>query len=86
MKDKDIQDLLYDVATWMLSANPGAHLVHDFPFLDKLPDFLAPWRAHGRKLHDFELQLYTSLASTVKNQMAKGETPECIMRCMSGDP
>ena len=65
----------------MLSANPGAHAVHDFPILEYLPSFLAPWRAHGKKLHEFEMQLYTSLASTVKKQMAAGEHPECIMRC-----
>lgn len=47
----------------------------------RLPSFMKPWQAHGKKLHDLEMRLYTSLASTVKRQMANNERPECIMRC-----
>ena len=37
---------------------PGAHLVDTFPILDKLPDFLAPWRAEALRKHDLELQVH----------------------------
>ena len=66
--------------TWMLSANPGYHPVHDFPVLDHLPDFLAPWRKYGKGLHTFEMNLYTSLSSKVRQEMARGEQPDVIMR------
>lgn len=82
-KDQDIQDLLEDVGTWMLSANPGHHVVHDFPMLHHLPSALAPWKAHGKRLHELEMKLYASLASTVKRQMENNQKPDVIMRCES---
>ena len=91
--------------------------VHDFPFLDYLPNFLAPCKSaafsvgtldthvydcfqgeHTEKvptccsyeiyadwlgwkgLHDFELKLYNSLSSKVREEMARGESPDVIMR------
>ena len=80
VQDKDIQALLHDADEWMQSANPSYHPVHDFPILDYLPNFLAPWRAHAARIHANELKLYESLSSKVREEMARGETPDVVMR------
>ncbi|KAJ7198958.1 cytochrome P450, partial [Mycena pura] len=38
-------------------SSPGAHLVDTFPILDRLPDFLAPWRAEAKEKHRRELEV-----------------------------
>ena len=60
---KEGEDPMVDLADKVMeefgrSAVAGAHLVDTFPILDKLPDFLAPWRAEALRKHDLELQVY----------------------------
>jgi hypothetical protein len=43
-----VQKILMD---FVIASNPGAHLVDSFPILDKLPDFLSPWRHQARAAH-----------------------------------
>ena len=36
---------------------PGAHLVDTFPILDRLPDFVSPWRVEARRCHAEEIKV-----------------------------
>ncbi|KAM0749283.1 cytochrome P450 [Meredithblackwellia eburnea MCA 4105] len=80
VNDDCIQDMCRDMETWSKWALPGSQLVQDFPSLDWAPDFLAKWKRDAKKLHQFEVNLYKKLASGVKDKMAQGEQPDCIMR------
>ncbi|KAF7326750.1 hypothetical protein MVEN_02594000 [Mycena venus] len=57
---------------------PGAHLVDAFPVLDRLPNFLSPWRAEAQRKHQRELEVYGRLALEVKAQMEKDPEIECF--------
>ncbi|KAF8577323.1 cytochrome P450 [Ramaria rubella] len=65
---------MYDVMErFLASANPGAHLVDLFPSLDRLPDFLSPWRRgalHQRKLNQ---TTYLRLLNEVRAKVDKGQ-------------
>ncbi|KAF9806399.1 hypothetical protein IEO21_08677 [Rhodonia placenta] len=39
-------------------AQPGRYMVGAFPVLRWLPDILAPWRAEGKKMHEWELKFW----------------------------
>ena len=43
---------------FLFAARPGTWVVDALPILNQLPRFLAPWKAYGDKLHDFESQIY----------------------------
>ncbi|KAJ7137443.1 cytochrome P450 [Mycena crocata] len=70
-----VQGVLYD---FVRDSNPGAHLVDTFPIMDKLPDFLSPWRADARRKHQDTIGLYRRLALDVKDRMAKDPELECF--------
>lgn len=60
-------------------ASLGAHLVDTFPILDKLPDFLAPWRLEAKKHHEEDIKLARRLTLEVKDRMEAGEVGlECF--------
>lgn len=45
-----------------------------------VPAFLAPWKRNALALHDFEMKLYNMLTAGVREKMARGELPDCLMR------
>lgn len=55
--DKDLKAVENLLENFIHDCYPGAHLVDTFPILDKLPDFLAPWRAEALSKHDQELKV-----------------------------
>ena len=54
-------------------ASPGAYLVDTFPSLMNLPDFLAPFKREGKRLHAEELDLFTSLVKDVDRRRQLGD-------------
>ncbi|TFK52653.1 cytochrome P450 [Heliocybe sulcata] len=64
---------IYDVlANFTHVGQPGNYLADAFPILRKLPDFLAPWRVEGRKMHDWEMELWGGLLEDIKVDMKNG--------------
>jgi hypothetical protein len=57
--DKVMENFLY-------AARVGTWIVDALPFLNHLPNFIAPWKKLGDRLHNFEADLYMS-------NMLKGE-------------
>ncbi|KAJ7734759.1 cytochrome P450 [Mycena maculata] len=75
---KDLAAVTTVLEGFIRDTYPGAHLVDTFPLLDYLPGFLAPWRAEAQRKHEFEVELYTRLASNVKTRQAKELGIECF--------
>ena len=46
------------MGAFLTAARPGTWIVDALPILNKLPDWLAPWKAYGEKLHNFESKIY----------------------------
>ncbi|KAJ5213036.1 hypothetical protein N7449_000205 [Penicillium cf. viridicatum] len=61
-------------------ASPGAYLVDTLPFLNMLPEALAPFKKEGRKLHEEELSLFRQLQSDVKRAVVKGSEAQSFTR------
>ena len=49
--DKDLDAVIEVLEDFIHDCYPGSHLVDTFPVLDKLPDFLSPWRKGAKKKH-----------------------------------
>jgi hypothetical protein len=58
---------------FLASANPGANLVDLLPSLDRLPDFLAPWRAAALHQQKVTQTCYMGLLNEVKEKISHGE-------------
>ena len=54
-------------------ASPGAYIVDTFPSLMNLPEFLAPFKREGKRLHAYELGLFTSLVKDVDKRRQTGD-------------
>ncbi|KAG5638109.1 hypothetical protein H0H81_001787 [Sphagnurus paluster] len=67
--DNDINDIITVLSNFIRNALPGAHLVDTFPLLDKLPDFLSPWRRQALDNGRDELKLFGRLTGDVKKKM-----------------
>ncbi|KAJ7844866.1 cytochrome P450 [Mycena olivaceomarginata] len=76
--DKALDEIIGLLITFVQDINPSAHLVDTFPILDRLPDFLSPWRAEARHKHQLELNLYGRLSLGVKARMEKDAGIECF--------
>ncbi|KAJ7350057.1 cytochrome P450, partial [Mycena albidolilacea] len=70
-----VQKILMD---FVIASNPGAHLVDSFAILDKLPDFLSPWRHQARTAHQEIIDLYGRLSRDVKARMVTEPELECF--------
>lgn len=57
-------------------ASPGAYVVDTFPSLMYLPEWLAPFKREGKKLHQEELELFTGLIKNVEQRENNGELKE----------
>jgi hypothetical protein len=58
---------------FLASANPGANLVDLLPSLDRLPDFLAPWRAAALHQQKVTQSCFMGLLNEVKEKISHGE-------------
>jgi cytochrome P450 len=76
--DKNLLAVQQVLDSVLLDAAPGAHLVDTFPILDRLPDFLSPWRKEARAKHDYESSMYIGLARSVRAEMLAGTAQECF--------
>ncbi|KAF8468544.1 cytochrome P450 [Gautieria morchelliformis] len=77
--DADLNGVISILENVLKETYPGAHLVDIFPILDKLPDFLSPWRARARQNHALEMKLYSRLVLEVKKRMDDGDANlECL--------
>ncbi|KAJ7642988.1 cytochrome P450 [Mycena polygramma] len=74
----DLADVQKSFMTLVQDISPGAHLVDTFPILDRLPNFLSPWRAEAKQKHQQEIELYSRLALEVKAKMEKDTAMECF--------
>ena len=55
--DKDLKDLIHILDEFVRECYPGAHLVDTLPILDRLPDFMSPWRKAARRNHENEMKV-----------------------------
>ncbi|KIK51470.1 hypothetical protein GYMLUDRAFT_78193 [Collybiopsis luxurians FD-317 M1] len=68
-----VRQYIYDVlANFAHVGQPGNYLADIFPILRKLPDFLAPWRAAGRKMHEWEMELWGGILESGKKLLSAG--------------
>ncbi|KAF8066014.1 cytochrome P450 [Lyophyllum atratum] len=67
--DGDTKAIMSVLFNFIRNALPGAHLVDIFPILDKLPDFLSPWRKQALENAREEVKLFGRLVSGVKKKM-----------------
>ena len=61
---KDLAEVQSTFSAFIRDISPGAHLVDTFPILDRLPDFLSPWRAEAKQKHQRELAVSSFSSST----------------------
>lgn len=69
---QDLNAVLAVLDNFTKDTYPGAHLVDTLPILDRLPDFLAPWRTEACTKHEKEMKLYIRLVLEVNEAMLKG--------------
>ncbi|KAF5979386.1 cytochrome P450 monooxygenase [Fusarium bulbicola] len=63
-------------------ASPGAYLVDSLPFLNSLPEAVAPFKREGRRLHEEELSLFRELQSDVSRGLEKGSDAQSFTRTL----
>ncbi|ESK98378.1 cytochrome p450 [Moniliophthora roreri MCA 2997] len=54
-------------------SQPGTYLADTFPVLRKLPDILAPWRVVGRRMHEWEMELWGGFLESCKGEIREGK-------------
>jgi hypothetical protein len=81
-KEPFIRDCIEVVHTLERVASPGAYLVDIFPILMHLPDWLAPFKREGNRLHKRELDFYTNLLDDVRREVQQGNAPRTIATTM----
>ncbi|EJC99744.1 cytochrome P450 [Fomitiporia mediterranea MF3/22] len=69
--DKDLKDVSEILDNFIQDAYPGSHLVDSIPILDKLPDFLSPWRKEAKAKHQYEIEVFSRLVLQAKTNMEK---------------
>lgn len=58
---------------------PGAWLVDWFPFLDYLPDSMAPWRASAVSIRDQIMPFFGIFYRVMKERVQNGTAPACFL-------
>ena len=60
---------------------PGATPPVDaFPFLKSLPEFMAGWKTKAKAIREEQRTLYFSLLQETKDNISKGNSPDCFMK------
>ncbi|KAL2798859.1 cytochrome P450 [Aspergillus keveii] len=68
-KEEHAQRILEVVHTVERIASPGSYLVDSLPFLKYLPEWMAPFKREGRRLHERELNLFRTLLRDVQAEV-----------------
>ncbi len=58
---------------------PGAWLVDSIPFLDYLPDTLAPWRASAVNIRNQIMPFFLIFYKVMKERVRSGTAPDCFL-------
>ena len=53
--------------------------VDAFPFLELLPEFVAPWKVRAKNIREEQRSLYFSLLEETKERMREGKAEHCFM-------
>ncbi|PCH35529.1 cytochrome P450 [Wolfiporia cocos MD-104 SS10] len=72
LNNPDVHKIYDVIGNFSRVSQPGHYLADIFSILRMLPDCLAPWRSEGRKMHDWEMQLWGRLFSESRVDMANG--------------
>jgi len=78
-REKDLEDIMRSNETFNLDGLPGMHLVDAFPWLDHLPNVLAPWRVKALEKHQAEAGLFKRLAYDVRRRVKEGRGETCFI-------
>ncbi|KZT28692.1 cytochrome P450 [Neolentinus lepideus HHB14362 ss-1] len=70
--DEDLKSVLGVLDGFIRDCYPGAHLVDIFPMLDRLPDFLSPWRIAALRKHDMEMK------ASLRSRVETGDESDCF--------
>ncbi|KAL3494856.1 cytochrome P450 [Aspergillus germanicus] len=86
-KEEHAQRILEVVHTVEHIASPGSYLVDSLTFLKYLPEWMAPFKREGRRLHESELNLFRTLVRDVQAEVeqearagAMVPAPPCFAR------
>ncbi|KAH8813423.1 cytochrome P450 [Flagelloscypha sp. PMI_526] len=60
------------------AAGPNQHLVEYFPWMEYLPDILAPWRVWAKDWFQKDSELLERMFRDVQAKMSKGEQRPCV--------
>jgi cytochrome P450 len=71
-----------DIETNLLfpDMRPGAWLADWMPFLDYLPNSLAPWRAKAQKVYESLIEFWDVLYDPIAKRAKEGNAPDCFVR------
>ncbi len=62
---------------------PGATPPVDaFPFLQRLPEFIAGWKVKAKAIREEQRTLYLALLRETKAAIASGNSPDCFMKTL----
>lgn len=59
--------------------------VDTFPFLKKVPEFMAPWKQRARAVREEQKSLYLRLLQETRERMEAGKGPACLMHSILKD-
>lgn len=62
------------------TAVAGAYIVDSLPFLNYLPEFLAPWKSEANKIYSDTLALFSRHVNDVRNDIKEGKDVHCFAR------
>ncbi|KAL0058308.1 hypothetical protein AAF712_015025 [Marasmius tenuissimus] len=81
IKGNDTLHELYEVVDKFCDVMlPGSFLADTFTFLQKLPDFLSPWRLKAQRMHQRELNLYGGFLDQIRAEHNAGTShQECFV-------
>ncbi|KZT34836.1 cytochrome P450 [Sistotremastrum suecicum HHB10207 ss-3] len=78
-REEDLNAIIKSNKSFNLDGLPGMHWVDTFPWMEKLPDALAPWRQTAIQKHKEEADLFTRLALEVKERTKDINNEECFL-------
>ncbi|KAF8955139.1 cytochrome P450 [Flammula alnicola] len=76
--EQETPNLINNTASLGNDLMPGAHLVHIFPILEKLPDWMAPWRLQAKISHEHETALFERFAAHSRVQNLDFQTKSLV--------
>ncbi|KAK7037402.1 hypothetical protein VNI00_011152 [Paramarasmius palmivorus] len=81
IQGNDALNILYDVVETITKISlPGVFLADTFPFMQKFPDILAPWRKQAIKMHEREFGLYGGYLDKLHADHKAGiNRPDCFI-------